>query len=138
MRRVRKEEITIDTWVKPDGLEYCLDCWRDWYLSDDRDLSASRMKLDGGKDDDDDDDEKFAYESDPNLEQRKCDNKIGEATNTVIEDLSLRHAWALKKLKGIATVWKFPQLDYMTVVQEAKLNVEIKLRRNIVTGVKFG
>ena len=133
MRRVKKEEIKFDRFIQPDGLEYCLACWKDWMLGDDRDLSASRMQLRGGTDDK----EVAGYESDPYREQRIADNIIGEATGAMIDDLRPQHSWAIKKVAGITTVWRFPQLDYMETAIDAKIQLEIKLRRNIATAIKF-
>src|SRR5690349_1274664 len=90
--RVRKEDVQVDRWSKPDGLAYCLDCWKDWMLSDDRDLSASRMKLGAGSEEDQD---RAGYESDPYADQRAADMRIGEATGAMIEGLKPAWRWAI-------------------------------------------
>ena len=138
MRRVMKSEVVVEKFIKGDGLEYCLACYKDYMQLDDRDLSESKMLLRGG-DEDDKDGKNKGYESDPYGDQRKADKKIGEATHNVIEqDLTPQHAWAIKKLMGIATVWKFPLLNFMSAAIEAKKQLEIKLRKNFDTAHKFG
>jgi len=132
MRRVQKSVITIDPVIKPDGLAYCLDCWKVWMLSDDRDLSASRMKLHGGQDDD-----PIGYESNPYDDQRKADAKIGEATNTAIEDMKACWRWAIYKKCSIATVWNFPRMSFMDVLADAEVDLEKKLKINIATATIF-
>jgi hypothetical protein len=136
MRRVRKEEVQIDAWVKPDGLNVCLECWKDWMLSDDRDLSASRMQLRGGAEDDDDQ-ARAGYDSDPYAEQRKADYKIGEATGAMIEGMKPAWRWAIYMKCSVATQWKFPQLDYLTVLAEAETCLTEKLKKNIATAIQF-
>src|SRR5688572_8549753 len=99
VRRVRREDVSIHPALKPDGLSICLECWKDWMLSDDRDLSASRMKLGGGAPEDE---EREGYESDPYLEQRRADMKLGEATGAMIEDLKPCWRWSIYKKCGIS------------------------------------
>jgi hypothetical protein len=135
MRRVKKEEVKLEYWVKPDGLDYCLECWAAWMLSDDRDLSASRMKLHGGAADDDE--EREGFERNVHEEQRLADHKIGAATNAMIEDLKPAHKWAIYRRCGITTQWKFPLLDFTEVLVIAQENLESRLRKNIVTGTLF-
>ena len=130
LRRVKKEDFKADSWVKPDGLATCLDCWKDWMLSDDRDLSASRMQFRGGAEDDA---EKVAYESNPNDEQRKADYVIGAATGAVIDDLKAVHRWAIYKKCSITTVWRFPNMDLIAAVSAAEEVLTEKLKKNIAT-----
>jgi hypothetical protein len=134
MRRVRKEEVQRETWTKPDGLVHCLECWKSWMLSDDRDLSASRMRLHAG---DAQDGTSGGYDSNPYDEQRKADYKVGEATGAMIEDMKPAWRWALYKKCGITTQWKFPLLDFMVVLIDAQADLEKKLRNNIATATFF-
>lgn len=127
-------KIEVAPYIKPDGLEICLECWKSWMLSDDRDLSASRMKLDGGRDGEDG---AQAYEHDIYAEQRQADNKIGAATGAMIDSLKPVHRWAIHRKCGIATVWRFNSSDYTLTAIEATQELEKKLRRNIDTGTVF-
>lgn len=136
MRRVKRADVQAQAIIKPDGLSICLECWKSWMLSDDRDLSASRMKLEGGAQDDEDQ-EHGGYESDPYVEQRKADMKVGEATGAMIEDLKACWRWAIYKKCGIATVWNFPSVDFLSCLADAQAELESKLRKHIATSTQF-
>jgi hypothetical protein len=139
--RVRKEDVVIHPVLKQDGLSICLACWKDWMLSDDRDLSASRMKLDGGADEPMVDEYgnpiHIGYETNPYDEQRKADMKVGEATGAMIEDLKPVWRWAIYKKCGISTVWKFPSADFLSCLADAETELERKLRNHIATATQF-
>jgi hypothetical protein len=131
--RVRKAAIKPDTWIQPDGFDICLACWKDYMQIDDRDLGTSRVHLTGGAEDL----QHVAYEIDPYAEQRKSDLKIGAATDAMIDSLSRLHIWAIYKAYGIGQVWNFPHADFMMTLEVAKRELELKLRRNLATCVKF-
>jgi hypothetical protein len=133
LRRVRKEEVQITEQPKRDGLSVCLDCWKLYMDSDDRDLSAARMKLSAGDVADGHD----GYESDPYGDQRKADMKIGEATNAMIDDLKPAQRWSVHKACGISSVWNFPSVDFPTTLASAHADLEKKLRNNIATATVF-
>lgn len=130
MRRVRKEEVQRDTWVKPDPLDFCLDCWHNWMAGDsDKDLGAKTMRMLSGNAD--------AYGRDPAEQQQQRDNEIGAATDAMIDSLSMLHRWAIYKLCGLSTVWDFPRADLLTVGPAARVALAEKLKRNVCTGVLF-
>lgn len=131
LRRVRKEDVQITAEEKPDGLALCLECWKTWMASDDRDLSATRMKLHAPAD------EREGYDRDVYAEQRAADMRIGEATGAMIEDMKAAYRWAIYKKCGISTLWRFPQLDWMTVAVDAMVELENRLRKNIATATLF-
>jgi hypothetical protein len=133
--RVRKEDVQVSAAVKKDGLAECLECWKDWMLSDDRDLSASRMKLHAG--DRDEDEELEGYESDPYAEQRRDDMKVGEATGAMIEELKPVWRWAIHKKMGVCQVWRFESADFLSSLEQAQAELERKLRNHIATAMKF-
>lgn len=133
LRRVRKEEVQASQTAKPDGLKVCLECWKLYMESDDRDLSAARMKLGAG----DAEDNPEGYESDPYGDQRKADMKIGEATNAMIDDLKPAQRWAMYKACGITTVWNFPSVNFAATLATAHADLEKKLRNNIATATVF-
>lgn len=128
--RVRKSDIQSPPYQKPNGLQYCLECWKQWMQSDDRDLSTSHMQLTGG-------DEKVAYESDVNDEQRKADGKIGAATDATIESMPRIHVWAIYRKCSITTQWNFPNASFLDVAEQAEINLTNKLKNNIATAVLF-
>jgi hypothetical protein len=105
-------------------------------LSDDRDLSASRMKLHAGPEERDEDNP-IGYESDPYVEQRKADMKVGEATGAIIEDLKPCWRWAIYKSCGISTVWRFDSVDFLSCLADARAELESKLRVHIATATQF-
>ncbi len=130
LRRVRKEEAKIDAWVKPDGLDACLECWKMWMSGDgDRDLGAKTMGgLVGNSD---------GYGLDPDEEQQARDNRIGAATDAMIDSLKRIHIWAIYKSCGVGSVWQFPNADLVIVAEDARTELEAKLRKNVCTGILF-
>jgi hypothetical protein len=131
MRRVKKEEVTFQTWVKPDGYALCMECWKAYMSTDDRDLSASRMQLRGGEED------PVAYESDPYGDQRRADIKMGESVDAMIDSLKPVESWAVRKKYGVMNVWNFPQADYVAVLLRAEDKLKEMLQKNIATAVMF-
>ncbi len=77
------------------------------------------------------------YETDLYAQQRQNDLVIGAATGAMIEDLRAHERWAMHMRCGVATVWKFPSLDFVTVAQQAETNLIRKLRLNIATAILF-
>jgi hypothetical protein len=130
--RVMKSDAHKETFVRLDGFADCLECWKLFMQKDDRDLSASRMKLMSARDED-----AQGYERDVYAEQLQADYKIGEAVNTEINDLKAVHAWAIKKKCSITTLWNFPTVNFMRALTDAEAELEKKLRKNIVTATKF-
>lgn len=97
----------------------------------DRDLGAQTMRGLAGDGD--------GYGSGDVYEaQRRTDMRIGEATNAQIDNLSRIHYWAIYRACSIATAWKFPNADFIVVMEEARDELEKKLRKNICTAVLFG
>lgn len=133
MRRVKKEEIQFNTWIKPDGYTICMACWKAYMHTDDRDLSASRMKLSTGEPNR----TAEGYEHDLYAEQRQADMRIGEAANAMISGLKTVQRWAIYRKYGISTVWNFPSADLLQVLDTAEVLLEEKLRKNLATATMF-
>lgn len=127
--RVRKADVRVDTWVKPDGLELCLDQWADWMQFCDTDLGVKNQSTLRGSGD--------GYGNDDTGQARR-DREIAMATDAMISDLRSHHRWAIHKLKGLATAWRFPHLNFIEVATEAKKQLETKLRKNVATATLFG
>jgi hypothetical protein len=129
LRRVRREEIRNTAFTRPDGLELCLACWKDWMTGDqDNDLGVKTMRGltgegEGGPD---------IYEA-----QQVADQRIGAATDAMINGLSRIHVWAIYRSCSIATVWKFPNADLLAIVAEAKEQLAEKLKQNVCTATLF-
>ncbi|KQQ93640.1 hypothetical protein [Massilia sp. Leaf139] len=127
LRRVRREEVAKPAFNKPDPYALLMACWVDHMRTNDRDLSAGGMKLatDAGQ------------EIDVHAAQRAADLKTGEAVGVMIDGLSQLHRWAICKSQGISRGWRFPNADYATALQEARAELEEKLRKHIATRLYF-
>ena len=130
MKRVRKEEVAFDSWVKPEPLDLCLDCWKTWMAGDgDRDLGAKTMGMLTGNSD--------GYGNDPAEAQQARDTRIAVATDAMIDSLKRIQIWAVYKMCGIATPWGFPNTDFMTEVAAAREALIAKLKKNTCTAILF-
>lgn len=129
LRRVRKAEVAAQPFVKADGLETCLACWKDWITGDqDTDLGVKTMRglaSDdvGGPD---------IYEA-----QQNADQRVGAATDAMINSLDRIHVWAIYRSCSIASVWRFPNADFSTVAAEARDELTAKLKKNVCTATLF-
>jgi hypothetical protein len=129
LRRVRKVEVVTQPFVKADGLDTCLACWKDWMTGDqDKDLGMKTMRGLSGEEGDAPD----IYEA-----QQDADHRIGAATDAMINSLSRIHVWAIYRTCSIASVWKFPNADFAVVATEARDELTQKLKRNICTATLF-
>jgi hypothetical protein len=129
LRRVRREDAHAVAFKRPDGLDLCLACWKDWMTGDqDNDLGVKTMRGLTGEDEGGPD----IYEA-----QQIADQRIGAATDAMINSLSRIHVWAIYRACSIATVWKFPNADLLTVAAEAKEQLTEKLKRNVCTATLF-
>ena len=122
---MQKSEMTIN--IQYDAMTYCLECWKESMQKGDRDLSAKNMRLMSGDGD--------GYGND-NAQSRR-DAEIAEATGAMIDSLSASHRWSIYRSTGIATVWRFPSLDYLAELQNARLELEKKLRCNVACRLLF-
>lgn len=130
LRRVRKEDVKTYDFVKRDGLEECLDCWKIYIAGDaDRDLRAKAMSGLVGDED--------GYGIDSSEAQQARDLRIGAATDAMIDSLSRLHAWAIYTLCSQATPWKYPNANILIVGPVAKVELEKKLKINVATGILF-
>lgn len=128
-RRVRRSEVSSPAFMKPDGLDYCLDCWKSWMGGDsDRDMGIKTMRGLTGED---------SRNVDSSEAQQENDNRIAAATDAMISGLSRIHVWAIHRACSISTVWKFPNADFVTEATEAKEELTKKLKNNVCTSVLF-
>lgn len=116
-----------ETFSKPDGLDLCLSCWKEWMGRNDTDLGIKNQSTLRG---DSHDSEVSADSS-----QLRRDNEIGEATDAMVRSLKASHQWAMRRKCGLVrqNVWNFPQLDYIVEAQDACTELEKKLRLNVAT-----
>lgn len=130
LRRVRKEEVQSEAWVRPDPLDYCLEAWRAWmHAGGSRNLSAKIMGGLVGEGD--------GHGGDIYEEQHSHDMRIGAATDAMIESLPRLHAWAIYTSCSIATAWRFPRADLALTATDAREALAVKLRKNSCTGSLF-
>lgn len=130
LRRVPKQEAMTDTFVRPDALDVCLDCWKTWMHGDpDRNLSAKTMSGLTGYGD--------GHGISADEAQQVRDNQIGAATDAMIDSLRHIHRWAIYTSCSMTTTWKFPRADLATVAEEAKKELQNKLKNNCCTSVLF-
>jgi hypothetical protein len=132
MKRVIKSKFkSITSIALPDGLEICLECWKQYMHSDgDRDLGAKTMS--GLKGDD-----SYGNGMDIYDQQQASDLKVGAATDAMIDSLSELHKCAIYKLTSTACAWKYPLADILKVGTEAKDSLRGKLKNNCCTSVLF-
>jgi len=128
-RRVRKAEAPVQHFVKADGLDTCLACWRDWMTGDqDKDLGMKTMRGLSGED---------GGAHDIHEAQQRADIRISEATDAMINSLCRVHIWAIYRACSISSAWRFPNIDVVAAATEAKEELEKKLRANSCTAVLF-
>lgn len=60
----------------------------------------------------------------------RADNKTAEAVNGCIDSLPRHLAWAIGKGCGINGVWRFPHLNYLEALVQAKFDLVKRLKLN--------
>lgn len=126
-RRVRKAEV-VESSVRPvDPYAVLLACWVDFMRVDDRDLGSRGMRLMGDSEDD-----RTVHDH-----QRLADIKTGESVNAMVDSLSTFHRWAIYRSQGISSAWRFPNASYAEVLEEARAELEKKLRSHVATRLHF-
>lgn len=104
-------------------LDVCLDIWVRWQNRDDLSLGWRGRSV--------------ALDSDACADSEqlydRMDNETAKAMETMIGDLKLHEAWAIKRRCGLATVWNFPRLIFADVLAQAELALEKKMQINIAT-----
>lgn len=130
LQRVRKADHPPAALAQPDPLDMCLDCWKSYQHGDsDRNLSAKTMHgLTGIAD---------AYGISIEEAQQAHDSKIGAATDAMIDSMSRLHIWAIYKLCGMATPWRFDSADLLMVGPAARADLTVRLKANVACSVFF-
>lgn len=59
--------------------------------------------------------------------------RTGEAADTMINDLPRAQWWAVRKARGIATVWRFPELSLPDAMEAAEMTLTVKMAINVDT-----
>lgn len=127
LRRVRREEVTRPAFNRPDPYVLLMACWVDYMRTDDRDLGAGRMRLNG----------EVNSDLDVHEQQRAADLKMGAAVNAMVDSLTVQYRWAIYRSQGISTAWRFQSADYAEVLIAARDDLEAKLKKNVATKIYF-
>ena len=134
--RVMVERVLrVDPFIAPGGFQICIEHWRTWMRQDDRDLSAKgQAGLQSGADDE----KHEGYDIDMAAEAAaasaaRVEREIAMATDAMINSLDRHHKAAIYRANSIASVWRFPNMDFALVLPEAEVELEKKLRKNIAT-----
>lgn len=137
--RVKRDQVRADDPFAPqDGLNYCLDCWRESMHMDDRHESdVGTMKLNYVHEVSPRDLSPEDLRAEQDAAQRRRDMKIAGATQACIDSLKPLHQWAIYKSCGLSKVWRFESADYVTTLLLAKLELIEKLKKNVATRFEF-
>lgn len=109
MRPAQKHE--NETFIEQTPYNQVLDIWHRWVSL------ADRVNPDG----------------DANLQDTKDFMRAGEAVEVMINDLPRYQWWAIRKSKGISTVWLFPSLNLLDALDDAEKILTPKMRQHIAT-----
>jgi hypothetical protein len=142
LRRVRKEEVVKSAFSKPDGLEFCLACWKDWMAgtqNKDLEIKGGTIYQDGASEPILDENGKPIPVPPPDMyeQQQEADNRVAMATDAMINSLGRLHVWAIYRSCSIASVWRFPNADFLVAAEEARNELKKKLSRNVCTATLF-
>ncbi|MBC7860300.1 MAG: hypothetical protein H7Z39_16325 [Burkholderiaceae bacterium] len=116
-------KIEVSAFHRPEPLDLCLDIWMQWQRRNDMGLGwRGRAAL-------------YEGESAADSEQLydNMDSNAAEAVEAVMGGLPRHLDWAIRRRCGIATVWRFPNLDFAQALAEAEGELKKKLKNNIAT-----
>lgn len=119
--------IPVAARTETKALDYCLDVWLRWQRQDDTRLGwrGKSAMLESDYTDDAEADSEAVYGD--------MDTRVAEAVEAVMRGLPRYLDWAIRRRCHIATVWRFPSLDFCCVLLEAEAALEALLRKNIAT-----
>jgi hypothetical protein len=123
--------IPVAARVETKALDYCLDVWLRWQRQDDTRLGwrGKSAMLESDYTEDEDIDSAAVYSD--------MDTRVAEAVEAVMRGLPRYLDWAIRRRCSVATVWRFPSIDFVTVLPEAEAALENLLRKNIATRSLF-
>jgi hypothetical protein len=129
--------IEVSPYQELSGFQICLNHWRDWMQYHDRDLGArGQHGIASGPDEGDRDgydDSAAAGEA----AAARASREIAMATDAMIDSLDRHHKAAIYRSCSIASVWRFPNLQFETALAEAHIELSEKLARNVATRAFF-
>lgn len=110
------------------GLSTCLECWQNYMFRNDRDAGYSAMGFLTGEGD--------SYGDTDSLDMKR-ENEIAVATDKSIDCLKRHEAWAIKKSRGIARSWCYPEFPYDKSLESGLTKLEAMLKKHIATWSLF-
>lgn len=114
IRHVARRQ-TAETFVELSPYDRVIGIWARWLRLDDKPTS-------GG---------------DCNLQDVKELMQCGEAVESMVNSLPRAHWWAIRKSRGICTVWNFQNLSFGDVLGEVEQMLVPKLKINLATRKHF-
>lgn len=133
----KKEAVSVsrvDPWVQPSPLDICLGHWSDWMRQDDRDLGAkSQAGIRGGAEDGQEHEGYDCNSAASDAAAARASREIAMATDAMINSLQRDFKAAIWRRCGVASVWKFPNMDFTAVLPLAEHALDEKLSKNVAT-----
>jgi hypothetical protein len=68
-----------------------------------------------------------------NLQDTKDFMKAGEAVEAMINELPRHQWWAIRKSRGISTVWIFPNISILGALEDAENTLTPKMKNHLAT-----
>jgi hypothetical protein len=127
--------LIVSAFDEPTPLQICLSHWSDWMRRDDRDLGAKGQSgIASGSDEHEGYDDSAAA-SEAAAMRASCD--IAMATDAMIDSLPRHYKAAIYRSCSIASVWRFPNMDFEATLPEAQKDLAAKLSKNVATRALF-
>jgi hypothetical protein len=101
----------VDTFHQQTPYDTCMAIWTEWMKLNDQQHSTG-----------------FS-----NPQDVKEFMAAGLAIDTMINDLKRHQWWAVRKARGICTVWNFPNVDLADALRQAEEALTPKMRQNVAT-----
>ena len=122
--------LRVDPWTEPTPLDICLAHWTDWMKQDDRDLGAKSQAsiLSGASAVEGECDSSASGEA-----AARASREIALATDAMINSLPRDYKAAIWRRCNIASVWRFPNMDFSEVLPLAEKCLDEKLSKNVAT-----
>lgn len=115
-------------------LQICLNHWTSWMHQSDRDLGAKgQTGIRSGSDEHEGYDDTGAGEA----AAHRASREIAMATDAMIDSLPRHFKAAIYRCCNIASVWRFPNMDFTTTLPAAEEELREKLSKNVATRAFF-
>lgn len=116
-------------------LQLCINHWREWMHHSDRDLGAKGQSglLKSADEHQGYDDGGAAGDA----AAARASREIAMATDAMIDSLPRHYKAAIYRSCSIASVWRFPNLDFMATLPLAEAELREKLAKNVATRAFF-